>query len=76
MDDDQFLDALQSKLDAASKALQKLDSRLRRWRNKGHATDADVAAVKRSIDSLRGVYAAHGLKPLDIDSRAERKAEE
>jgi len=56
---DQLFDALIS--------AQALEKKLRGLRNKGLATDADVADAKAAIEAIRSIYARHCLMPTDID---------
>jgi len=59
------------KLATALIAAQKLDSRLRGARNKGAATDRDVADCKECIARLRAIADRHGLPTEDIDRRKD-----
>jgi hypothetical protein len=60
-------------LEAAAIATQKLAKKLRQLRNRGDASEQDLADAKGAVDAVRRIYARAGLPGFDWDSRAAKK---
>ena len=60
-------------LDPACAALQRLDKEFRTQRNRGHASESEVAAIKAALSAIRQLYYSRRLSPPDLDSRGARR---
>lgn len=60
-------------LNAALVAAQKLHKKLRQLANRGDCSEQDVADARAALESLREISVRHGVRPVDVDSRAERQ---
>lgn len=61
------MDEAPGTLHLANRAVQQMHKSLRSLRNKGHATDQDVADAAQAVKLVRGIFARHGWQPEDVD---------
>lgn len=52
---------------------QKVHKRARQLKNRGDATAQDLEDAEVAIDRLRAIHRRHGIQPVDMDSRAEKR---
>ena len=60
-------------LRGAAQAAQKLHKKLRQLANRGDATEADLTDAADACEAVARIQERHGVAPLDIDSRGERR---
>jgi len=54
-------------LDGPFEKLQKLQKKLRRWLNAGHATPEDLNDASVAVQAIRRIFHRHELNPIDLD---------